>query len=146
ATGVYAASKFALEALSDAMRQEFSLLGPQFKVIVIEPSFIKTSFADHAVSAEPEQEHASLYGTFNAQARRFLTTRTENAPGPETVAQVVLKAASARHPKARYRVSATVPFLLTLRAIIPDELFDATLLRLAGLRKRRMAAATAHEQ
>src|SRR6266542_2062737 len=67
ATGVYAASKFAVEGLSDAMRQEFSLLGPQFKVIVIEPPFIKTGFADRASSADPSEERASLYGTFNAQ-------------------------------------------------------------------------------
>jgi NAD(P)-dependent dehydrogenase (short-subunit alcohol dehydrogenase family) len=146
ATGVYAASKFALEALSDAMRQEFTLLGPQFKVIVIEPSFIKTGFADHARSADPSEERASLYGTFNAQARRFLTTRTEHAPGPEVVAAVVLKAATARHPKARYGVTATVPFLLTLRTLTPDGLFDTILLRLAGLRKRQIAAATAHER
>jgi NAD(P)-dependent dehydrogenase (short-subunit alcohol dehydrogenase family) len=146
ATGVYAASKFALEALSDAMRQEFRLLGPHFKVIVIEPSFIKTGFADHASSAEPSEERASLYGTFNAQARRFLTTRTERAPGPDVVAEVVLKATIAPHPRARYGVSATVPFLLTLRTLTPDGLFDAILLRLAGLRKRQMVAATAHER
>jgi NAD(P)-dependent dehydrogenase (short-subunit alcohol dehydrogenase family) len=146
ATGVYAASKFAVEALSDAMCQEFTLLGPHFKVIVIEPSFIKTGFADHASSAEPSEERASLYGTFNAQARRFLTTRTERAPGPEVVAEVVLKAAIAPHPRARYWVSATVPFLLTLRTLTPDGLFDAILLRLAGLRKRQMVAATAHER
>jgi len=145
ATGVYAASKFALEALSDAMRQEFTLLGPQFKVIVIEPSFIKTSFADHARSADPSEERASLYGAFNAQARRFLSTRTEHAPGPQVVADVVLKAASARHPKARYGVTASVPFLLTLRKLSPDGLFDAVLLTLVGLRNRTIASPNANE-
>jgi NAD(P)-dependent dehydrogenase (short-subunit alcohol dehydrogenase family) len=146
ATGVYAASKFALEALSDAMRQEFTLLGPQFHVIVIEPSFIKTGFADHARSIDPSDQSASLYGAFNGQARRFLTTRTEHAPGPEVVAEVVLKAASARRPKARYGVTATVPFLLTLRKLIPDALFDTMLLTLVGLRKRKPAVATARER
>jgi len=146
ATGVYAASKFALEALSDAMRQEFTLLGPQFKVIVIEPSFIKTGFADHARSADPSEERASLYGAFDAQARQFLTTRTEHAPGPQVVADVVLKAASARKPKARYGVTAIVRVLLTLRMLTPDGLFDAVLLTLAGLRKPQIAAATAHER
>jgi len=146
ATGVYAASKFALEALSDAMRQEFTLLGPQFHVIVIEPSFIKTSFADHARSAEPSDQRASLYGAFNAQARQFLSTRTEHAPGPQVVADVVLKAASAPKPKARYGVTATVPLLLTLRKLTPDGLFDAILLTLAGLRKRQEAAASAQER
>ncbi len=146
ATGVYAASKFALEALSDAMRQEFTLLGPQFHVIVIEPSFIKTGFADHARSADPSDQSASLYGAFNAQARRFLSKRTEHAPGPQVVADVVLKAARARRPKARYGVTATVPFLLTLRRLTPDGLFDAVLLRLAGLHKRQPAATTAHER
>src|SRR5262249_35265995 len=106
ATGVYAASKFALEALSDAMRQEFTLLGPQFHVIVIAPSFIKTGFADHASLAAPNDQSVSLYGALNAQARRVLTTRTQHAPGPQVVADVVLRAASARKPKARYGVTA----------------------------------------
>ena len=116
------------------------------KVIVIEPSFIKTGFADHANSADPSEERTSLYGTFNAQARRFLTTRTEHAPGPQVVAEAVLKAATARHPRARYGVTAAVPFLLTLRTLTPDGLFDAILPRLAGLCKRQMVAATAHER
>jgi NAD(P)-dependent dehydrogenase (short-subunit alcohol dehydrogenase family) len=115
------------------------------KVIAVEPSFIKTSFADRARSAAPSEERASLYGTFNAQARRFLSTRTEHAPGPQVVADVVLKAASARKPKARYGATTTVPFLLTLRTLTPDGLFDTILLTLAGLRKRQIAAATAHE-
>jgi NAD(P)-dependent dehydrogenase (short-subunit alcohol dehydrogenase family) len=140
ATGVYAASKFAVEALSDAMRQEFSLLGPQFKVIVIEPPFIKTGFADHASAADPNEERASLYGTLNAQAQQYLTTQTEQAPGPEVVAEVVLKAATARKPKARYGVTATVPFLLAMRTLTTDGLFDSIMLTLLGLRKRQMPA------
>jgi len=140
ATGVYAASKFALEALSDAMRQEFSLLGPQFKVILIEPPFIKTGFADHASAADPNEERASLYGTLNAQAQQYLTTQTEQAPGPEVVAEVVLKAATARKPKARYGVTATVPFLLAMRTLTSDGLFDRIMLTLLGLRKRQMPA------
>jgi NAD(P)-dependent dehydrogenase (short-subunit alcohol dehydrogenase family) len=146
-TGVYAASKFAVEALSDAMRQEFSLLGPQFKVIVIEPPFIKTGFADHASSADPSDQRASLYGTLNAQAQQYLTTQTERAPGPEVVAEVVLKAATAQKPKPRYGVTATVPFLLAMHALISDGLFDRIMLTLLGLRKRQMAAiATAPER
>ena len=141
-TGVYAASKFAVEALSDAMRQEFSLLGPQFKVIVIEPPFIKTGFADHVSPADPSQERASLYGTLNAQAQQYLTRQTEQAPGPEVVAEVVLKAATARKPKTRYGVTAFVPFLLALHTLASDGLFDRLMLTLLGLRKRPIAAAT----
>ena len=140
ATGVYAPTKFAVEALSDAMRQEFSLLGPQFKVILIEPPFIKTGFADHASAADPNEERASLYGTLNAQAQQYLTTQTEQAPGPEVVAEVVLKAATARKPKARYGVTATVPFLLAMRTLTTDGLFDSIMLTLLGLRKRQMPA------
>ena len=139
ATGVYAASKFALEALSDAMRQEFTLLGPQFKVIVIEPSFIKSGFADHASLADPSDQRASLYGTLNAKAQQYLTTQTEQAPGPEVVAEVVVKAATARKPKARYGVTATVPLLLAMRTLSPDGLFDRIMLTLLGVRKRQMA-------
>ncbi len=146
-TGVYAASKFAIEALSDAMRQEFMVLGPQFKVIVIEPPFIKSGFADHVSSADPSDQRASLYGTLTAQAQQYLTTQTEQAPSPNVVAEVVLKAATARKPKARYGVTATVPFLLALHALTSDGLFDRIMLTLLGLRKRQIAAtATAPER
>ncbi len=140
ATGVYAASKFALEALSDAMRQEFSLLGPQFKVIVIEPPFIKSGFAERVSSADPSDQRASLYGALNAQAQQYLATQTEQAPGPEVVADVVLKAATARKPKARYGVTATVPFLVAMRTLTTDGLFDSIMLTLLGLRMRQMPA------
>ena len=43
------------------------------KVIVVEPSFIKTSFADHASFADHSDQRASLYGAFDAQARRFFS-------------------------------------------------------------------------
>jgi NAD(P)-dependent dehydrogenase (short-subunit alcohol dehydrogenase family) len=142
ATGVYAASKFALEALSDAMRQEFRVLGPQFKVIVIEPPVIKSGFADHASAADLSEERASLYGTLNAKAQQYLTTQTEQAPGPEVVAEVVVKAATARKPKARYGVTASVPLLLAMRTLTPDGLFDGIMLTLLGVRKRQMAATT----
>jgi hypothetical protein len=114
-------------------------------MIVIEPSFIKTGCAEHASFADHSNKPASLYGAFNAQARRFLTTRIEHAPGPEVVAEVVLRAASARRPKVRHGVTATVPFLLTLRTLTPDGMFDAMLLTLAGLRRGNIASANANE-
>jgi hypothetical protein len=114
---------------------------------VIEPPFIKTGFADHASAADPSEGRASLYGTLNAQAQQYLTTQTEQAPGPEVVAEVVLKAATARKPKARYSVTASVPLLLALHALTSDGLFDHIMLTLLGLRKRQMAAiATAPER
>src|SRR5262249_13955244 len=50
--GIYAASKYAIEGLSDAMRLEFKILGPDFHVILIEPGFIKTNFAENASPIE----------------------------------------------------------------------------------------------
>ena len=79
-------------------------------------------------------------GKTPAQAQQYLTTQTEQAPGPEVVAEVVLKAATARKPKARYGVTATVPFLVALRTLTPDGLFDSIMLTLLGLRKRQMPA------
>ncbi len=56
------------------------------------------------------------------------------------LAEVVLKAATARKPKARYGVTASVPFLLAMHTLTPDGWFDRIMLTLVGLRKRQPAA------
>jgi NADP-dependent 3-hydroxy acid dehydrogenase YdfG len=106
--GTYSATKFALEALSDALRMELALFGIQ--VVLIEPGNIRSNFMATAqanakeILSNPESPYQALYQHY----LRVMTTMRKKEPGPEIVSQVVQQAIEASKPKARYLVA--VPF------------------------------------
>ena len=104
--GPYAASKFALEALTDSLRLELSPWGVQ--VSIVQPGEIATPIwrkgadqLDQIVAKYPPQAH-DLYGPIIAMMRKMLT----NAGGipADEVAKVVVHALTASRPKTRYLV------------------------------------------
>lgn len=110
--GGYAATKFAVEALSDAARQELASFG--VRVIVVEPGSISTEFSDamlarsRATLEDPESPYRPLY-----QRNAALTAQVRgNEAGPEAVSHVILQALSARRPRVRY--PAAIPLLVRL--------------------------------
>ncbi len=106
--GTYSATKFALEALSDAMRVELAPFGIQ--VVLIEPGNIRSNFMTTAqansqeILSDPDSPYQALYQHY----LRVMTTMRKRESGPEIVSQVVQQAIEASNPKARYLVA--VPF------------------------------------
>jgi len=100
--GTYSATKFALEALSDALHMELAPFGIQ--VVLIEPGAIKTHFDGTA------QSHArdillnmeSPYRTLYKQSDQFAASMRKDEPGPEVVSEVIEQAMEAVRPKTRY--------------------------------------------
>ncbi len=136
--GYYHASKYALEALSDALR--FEVRGFGIDVILVEPGLIRTSFSDAAVSAmgtaahgTPEGNPDDPYAAFNAAVAKATKEAYEQGPlaklagGPDDVAKVIAKALRARRPKARYTVTASAKLLLAQRWLLSDRMWDAFL-------------------
>lgn len=125
--GVYHATKYSLEALSDALRFEVAGFGVQ--VVLIQPGLIRTGFSDAAVSHVPEAE-AGPYKKFQDEVVRI--TRDAYTEGsmaklggePDDVAKVIERALDAARPKARYRVTGSASLLMTMRALLPDSLWD----------------------
>jgi NAD(P)-dependent dehydrogenase (short-subunit alcohol dehydrogenase family) len=102
ANGAYSATKFALEALSDALRLELEPFG--IRVSLIEPGAIKTNF-DRTVQAHARQifcNPASPYQPLYQQYQQFSDEMRRQEPGPETVSRVIQHALEVSRPKARY--------------------------------------------
>jgi NAD(P)-dependent dehydrogenase (short-subunit alcohol dehydrogenase family) len=132
--GIYHATKHALEALSDALR--FEVQGFGIDVVLIQPGLIRSAFGGvavdvlgrHAVTGWP---YAALNDSV-ARATRESYIKGPLAPlagEPDDVARVIARALTAARPKPRYRVTASAHVLMTLRALLPDRLWDAFLRR-----------------
>ena len=124
--GIYHATKYAVEAISDALR--FEVRGFGVHVSVIEPGLIKTNFAETAVDSVSEDE--GPYAKFNGAVQASTAGVYDSAlgklgGGPETVAKAIESAITARRPKTRYPVTASARFFMTQRALLPDRAWDA---------------------
>jgi NAD(P)-dependent dehydrogenase (short-subunit alcohol dehydrogenase family) len=128
--GFYHASKYAVEAVSDALRYEVEGFG--IKVSIIEPGLIRTGFADAAVGSM-DNEDDGPYAGFDEAVVRATTENYEKGPisrlagEPEAVAQAIEQAISARSPRSRYAVTPSAHLLIGLRRLLPDGAWDATL-------------------
>lgn len=124
--GFYHASKYAIEAISDALR--FEARGFGIDVVLIEPGLIKSGFSEAAVSTM--QSAASVYDEFHAAVARATKESYERGPlaklagRPDDVAKVIEKAIAARRPRARYVVSPSGKLLLAQRKLLSDRLWD----------------------
>lgn len=100
--GTYSATKFALEALSDALRLELDPFGIQ--VVLVEPGAIKTHFDDTAQFHAKDLllNSASPYQLLYKQSAQFAASMRYNEPGPEAVSRVIEQVMAASDPKARY--------------------------------------------
>jgi len=122
--GIYHSTKYAIEALSDAMR--FEVRGFGVEVIIVEPGLIVTRFGE---TASASVQANGPYADFN----RAVAAATEGAykgpmaklgGGPETVAQAIAGALKSDRPKTRYPVTASAHLILALRRLTPDRLWD----------------------
>jgi NAD(P)-dependent dehydrogenase (short-subunit alcohol dehydrogenase family) len=128
--GYYHASKFAVDAISDALR--FEVKGFGVDVIIIQPGLIKTEFGNAATgSMEGVERDGGAYGAFNAAVGEATKNAYESGPlgrlggGPERVAKAIEKAITARRPKARYRVTPSAHILISQRKLMTDGMWDA---------------------
>jgi NAD(P)-dependent dehydrogenase (short-subunit alcohol dehydrogenase family) len=125
--GLYHATKYSVEALSDALR--FELRGFGVDVIVIEPGLIITNFGEVASASVQGAGDAGAYDDFNRKVAE-LTEGAYKGPmaklgaGPGAVAKTIERAISAGHPRARYRVTASAKLMISQRRLMPDRLWD----------------------
>lgn len=124
--GAYHASKYAVEALSDALRFEVGGFG--INVVLIEPGLITTNF-DEAALSSMDLDGDGPYASFNRAVAKA-TSEAYSGPmarfggPPEAVAKVVEKALTKRRPKPRYTVTASAPASIVARKALGDRGWD----------------------
>ncbi|MFG2107785.1 oxidoreductase [Micromonospora chersina] len=125
--GYYHASKYAVEAISDALRQEVRPFGVD--VAVVEPGLIRTGFGAVASSSlgagtDPTGPYRRMVETVDAVMARSYRNRLLSAT-PDTVARVIERAVTGRRPRTRYLVTAAAWAMVHARRLFGARVFDA---------------------
>ncbi|WP_019023895.1 MULTISPECIES: SDR family oxidoreductase [unclassified Thioalkalivibrio] len=128
--GAYVTSKFAIEGMSDTLRQE--LHGTGIHVSLVEPGPIRSAFRANALKAfrrHIHREHSPWTETYRAAEARMANAESD-APftlGPEAVARCVVHALEARRPRVRYRITFPTKLFAFLKWLLPARAMDAVL-------------------
>ena len=117
--GIYSASKFALDGYTEALRHEVKPLN--IRVSQIEVGFLKTPMMRH------RQEGAGRIKEYDPWRQRALDAvreMEETGPGPELVAETVLRIAGNKTPRLRYIVGQQARLVTSLRRFLPERAFE----------------------
>lgn len=127
--GAYSGSKFALEALSDALRAEVKPAG--IRVVLVEPGPVATNFnhlarnESHVILQSPSA-FAAVYERLRQEPRERWAATSEQ------VARTIVHAVRSGHPRARYRVRFRDSVAAGFVAVIPRGTLDWLLIRFTG--------------
>jgi short-subunit dehydrogenase len=151
----YHASKYAVEAFSDALRMEVAQFG--IDVVLIEPGPVKTPWNDvaaaslatadtgpaaadrpdgaddaaPATSGDPYQEYKAAVGASFGRTQAGLVGRFGSTP--DDIAKVIAEAVTARRPRARYLINPVAKSLVAMNRVLPARAYDSVLRRQYGL-------------
>jgi NAD(P)-dependent dehydrogenase (short-subunit alcohol dehydrogenase family) len=131
--GAYSGSKFALEAVSDALRRELAADG--VGVVIVEPGAVKTEMVGRggttarrladAMTPDQQRRYGGLIHAILAQSDTFLRDGVTAAVAAETI----VTAATHPRPKTRYTIGRDAALLTRLARILPDRALDRVLAR-----------------
>ncbi len=124
--GYYHATKYAVEGLTDALRNEVREFG--IAVSLIEPGPIRTNFEESINSSaavdNPNSPYAALVTKVQAVNADAYASKVLSV-GPEAVARTILKAVEAQAPKSRYLVTPAARAMVHARRLGGDRVWDA---------------------
>lgn len=137
--GIYHATKYSLEAISDALR--FEVRGFGVDVVLVEPGLITTEFGKTAVTTMNEadssgeansRDGADPYKKFNTKLAAMTAGVYEGhmrhlGGGPDVVAKAIEKAISRRRAPSRMLLTPSAHLTVLQRKLLPDRLWDAML-------------------
>jgi NAD(P)-dependent dehydrogenase (short-subunit alcohol dehydrogenase family) len=121
--GWYHASKFALEAYSDSLRNEVGRFG--IRVIVIEPGGVATGYGAIATHESTRLSGSGPYAPLAAAMDRL--HGETGLPGPTVISDLVVRALRSKRPRARYAGGFRARPMLFLKRWLSDRSFDRLL-------------------
>jgi short-subunit dehydrogenase len=130
-SGVYAATKYAVEGITDSLRIDLAPFG--IKVVAIRPGPIATEFNEVATAltgdlmARTDEDYKSIYQTAGAATGKMFADLT--VPGPDLVADLILEAVLSDAPKATYSTGPFSEEFLGKRANLDDDEFYGFMLQ-----------------
>ncbi|MBW1780186.1 MAG: SDR family oxidoreductase [Deltaproteobacteria bacterium] len=139
-SGPYAATKHAVEAITDALRIEVRPFG--IRVVAIRPGFIATDFNEVAnrltgdLSARTDPDYRSVYETSGKGIGKLFVDAV--IPGPELIARIIVEAVLSDSPKPVYHAGLFSEEFLGERRRLDDEGFDAYLSHMTGLKDLKL--------
>jgi NAD(P)-dependent dehydrogenase (short-subunit alcohol dehydrogenase family) len=117
--GIYSASKFALEGYSEALRLELKPFN--IHVSQIEVGFLRSPMMNHRQVAAGR---IGEYEPWRQRAFDAIRAMEEKGPGPELVAETVLRIAASKSPRLRYVVGPQAKLVTRLRRFLPESVFE----------------------
>ena len=126
----YAASKHAIEGLSESLRRELMLFG--IEVIIIAPGAVKTPIWSKADGVDICAYKNSPYFPALERIRKFMLYLGENGLPPEKIAARIADALTLSHPKVRYQITPD-PMRHVITALLPKRVVDRIIAKRLGL-------------
>jgi NAD(P)-dependent dehydrogenase (short-subunit alcohol dehydrogenase family) len=130
--GLYSASKYALEGMSEALRMEVKRFG--IHVVLVEPGDTCTQFTANRRNTRGADENPIYREAYRRTLAR-IEADERNGAAPETVARTVLRIVASSRPKVRYVVG---PFqqklAVLLKRLIPSGLFERIIMMTYGIK------------
>ena len=124
--GVYTATKFALEALSDSLRQELHPYG--IFVSIVEPGPIATGFNEKMIeSKEYWLLKSAIPNKEVLRMKKYHQSLVQKQYQTDSVVNAIVHAVESKHPKIRYVAPRKYWYLVQLATVLPDKLRDLVL-------------------
>ena len=126
--GPYASTKFALEAVSDALRRELAPTGVH--VVVIEPGAVRTPMLGRAADTAQQlasamtPEQRQRYGALVQAIAAQTASATDWGVPAETAARGIAQALTTRKPRPRYTVGRDAALVTCMARLLPDRILD----------------------
>lgn len=139
-SGPYSATKHAVESVSDALRMEVRPFG--IRVVTVRPGPIATEFNEVAnkltgdLLSRTDPDYKPVYQAYGAAMGKLFSNIS--IPGPDLIADLILKAVLSDSPRAVYSAGPLVEEILGQRARMDDDSFDQFMSEKTGLKSLKV--------
>ena len=127
--GYYCSTKHALEGYVDSLYAELRSFG--ITVTLLQPGSINTGMIEK--SPQPDWPTLTAYDGMREHLRKTIEEKTRQGCDPQEIADHVLRAARSAKPKLRYRTGSEGRFAMTMKTILPEQMFYASMAKRFGM-------------